>query len=88
MVEAKDRKLSVPTMDQFNSVTSSGVHWTVEGKTVLIGKRSLLEEKKVRYLPSLDDRVDELQRQGRTKMYIAVERQFARLVAVSGKKVL
>ena len=42
VVGAKDRSLSVPTVEGFNSVTGGGVHGTVEGKTVLIGKRSLL----------------------------------------------
>jgi len=83
VVGAKDRKLSVPTVDQFNSVTGGGVYGIVEGKKILIGKRSLLEEKNVQHLASLDDRADELQRQGRTVMYVAVDGQFAGLVAVS-----
>ena len=83
VVGARDRKLSVPTVDQFNSVTGGGVHGTVEGKKVLIGKRSLLEEKNVQNLAALDSRADELQKQGRTVMFVAVDQQFAGLVAVS-----
>ena len=83
VVGAKDRKLSVPTVEQFNSVTGGGVHGMVEGKAILIGKRSLLEEQDVQQLAALDDRADELQRQGRTVMYVAVDKQFAGLVAVS-----
>lgn len=83
VVGAKDRKLSVPTVDQFNSVTGGGVHGTVEGKKVVIGKRSLLAERNVQNLAALDSRADELQKQGRTVMYVAVDGQFAGLVAVS-----
>ena len=36
--------VNVPTVEDFNSVTGGGVHGTVEGKQVLIGKRSLLAE--------------------------------------------
>ena len=80
---AKDRKLSVPTVEQFDSVTGGGVLGTVDGKSVLIGKRSLLADKNVQHLASLDERADELQRQGRTVMFVAVNGQFAGLVAVS-----
>lgn len=83
VVGAKDRNLSVPAVDQFNSVTGGGVYGTVEGKKTLVGNRSLLEEKNVQHLSTLDERADELQRQGRTVMYIAVDGQFAGLVAVS-----
>jgi P-type Cu+ transporter len=80
---AKDQGLSVPTVAEFNSVTGGGVHGIVEGKKVLIGKRSLLASQIVQNLAALDDRADELQRQGRTVMYVGVDHQFAGLVAVS-----
>ncbi|MBI2806607.1 MAG: heavy metal translocating P-type ATPase [Planctomycetes bacterium] len=83
VVGAKDRNLSVPTVEEFNSVTGGGVHGTVEGKKVLIGKRSLLASENVQNLAALDARADELQQQGRTVMYVAVDQKLAGLVAVS-----
>lgn len=83
VVGAKDRNLTVPTVAEFNSITGGGVQGTVEGKTVLIGRRSLLADKGVQSLAALDDRADELQRQGRTVMFVAVDGKFAGLVAVS-----
>jgi len=80
---AKDRGLSLPTVEDFDSVTGGGVHGRVERKAVLIGKRSLLADQEVQNIASLDDRADELQRQGRTVMFVAVDQQFAGLVAVS-----
>lgn len=83
VVGAKDRGISLPAVDEFDSVTGGGVHGRVEGKAILIGKRSLLADKGVQNIASLDDRADELQRQGRTVMFVAVDQQFAGLVAVS-----
>ena len=80
---AKDRGLTLPTVEEFDSVTGGGVHGRVEGKIILIGKRSLLASKNVQNLAVLDGRADELQQQGRTVMYVAVDQQFAGLVAVS-----
>ena len=80
---AKDRILSIPTVAEFNSVTGGGVQGSVEGRSVLVGKRSLLADRKVQNLAELDQRADELQSQGRTVMFVAVDQQFAGLVAVS-----
>ena len=83
VVGAQERGLAVPAIEGFDSVTGGGVHGTVEGKAVLIGKRSLLADRDVQGLAALDDRADALQRQGRTVMYAAVDGQFAGLLAVS-----
>ncbi len=80
---AKDRGLTIPTVEQFDSVTGGGVHGKVEGKNVLIGMRSLLGDKNVQNLAALDDRADTLQKQGCTVMFVAVDQQFAGLLAVS-----
>ena len=80
---AKDRNLDLSSVDDFDSVTGGGVHGTVGGKRVLIGKRSLLADKDVSNLSALDDRADELQGQGRTVMYVAVDGKFSGVVAVS-----
>ena len=83
VVGAKDKKLSVPTVDQFNSMTGGGVSGTVEGRTLLIGKRPLLADRDVQNLAALDARADELQQQGRTVMFVAIDQRFAGLLAVS-----
>lgn len=80
---AKERQITLPPVEDFDSVTGGGVHGTVDGNGVLIGKRSLLAERGVQDVGQLDERADELQTQGRTVMYVAVDGQFAGLVAVS-----
>jgi len=83
VVGAQDRKIELPNVEDFDSVTGGGVHAKVDGKTVLIGKRSLLVEQSVSGVASLDAQADELQRQGRTVMYVAVDQLFAGLIAVA-----
>jgi Cu+-exporting ATPase len=80
---AKERNLAVATVADFDSVTGGGVHGRVAGKTVLIGKRALLADKQVQNLAILDSRAEALQSQGRTVMFVAVDQQFAGLLAVS-----
>jgi len=83
VVGAQDRNIELPSVEDFDSVTGGGVHAKVEGRAVLIGKRSLLVEQGVSGVDALDARADELQRQGRTVMYVAVDQQFAGLIAVA-----
>ena len=80
---AKDRNLALSSVEDFDSVTGGGVYGTVDGKQVLIGKRPFLAEKDVSNLSALDERADELQRQGGTVMYVALDGRFSGLVAVS-----
>jgi Cu+-exporting ATPase len=80
---AKARDLTLASVDDFDSVTGGGVHGSVDGVKVLIGKRSLMEENGTSNFSILDDRADELQQQGRTVTYVAVDGTFAGLVAVS-----
>ena len=80
---ARDRDLALSSVDGFDSVTGGGVHGSVEGTKVVIGKRSLLEENGTSNISGLDDRANELQQQGRTVIYVAVGGTFAGLLAVS-----
>jgi P-type Cu+ transporter len=80
---ARDRGHALLAVDEFNSVTGGGVQGKVAGKTVLIGNRSQLAAEGVQNPALLDDRADELQQQGHTVIYVAVDHQSAGLVAVS-----
>ena len=51
---AKDRDIQTVSVENFDSITGGGVHGTVGGREVLIGKRPLLEEKDVQGLAALE----------------------------------
>lgn len=80
---AATRRISVPAVAQFDSVTGGGARGNVEGREVLVGKRAWLAEEGMADLAALDDRANALQQQGRTVMHVAVDRRFAGLIAVS-----
>jgi Cu+-exporting ATPase len=80
---ATARSMAVPVVADFDSVTGGGARGNVEGRAVLVGKRAWLAEEGVADLAALDDRASALQQQGRTVMHVAVDGQFAGLIAVS-----
>ncbi len=80
---AKERGITLTSAEEFDSITGGGVRGKVDGKQVLIGKRSLLKENGVSETDALSDRAEQLEQQGRTVMFVAVEGKLAGIVAVS-----
>lgn len=83
MTGAKERQIQLANVKDFESVTGGGVHGNIDGQQVLVGKRSLLMERGTQGLNALDERAEGLQEEGRTVIYVAVDQQFAGIVAVS-----
>jgi Cu+-exporting ATPase len=80
---ARARKVTIADVQDFQSVTGGGVSGIVAGRTVLVGQKSLLVDHHVGGLSTQDDRADQWRRAGRTVLYVAIDRQFAGLLAVS-----
>jgi Cu+-exporting ATPase len=70
-------------VEGFESQPGKGVRGAVSGKTVLVGKRALLEESGVSGLDKLDDLAHELQQEGQTVIWIARDQKPAGLLAIS-----
>lgn len=80
---AREGNLELSPVNDFDSITGGGVRGSVDGTKVLIGNRPLLEKNGASNFSVLDERAVELQRQGRTVMYVALDGVFAGLIAVS-----
>lgn len=79
---AKERRIQLPTVEQFRAVTARGVAGKIEGVEALVGSRKLLEEAGVDF-SSLASALEELETQGKTAMLVAHGGRLAGLVAVA-----
>ncbi|HLG27836.1 MAG TPA: heavy metal translocating P-type ATPase, partial [Paenisporosarcina sp.] len=70
-----DGKLSV---ESFEAIPGHGIRAVVDGSNILIGTRKLLNESKVSFN---ETEASELESQGKTVMFIAVEGKYAGLIA-------
>lgn len=77
VTESYDQPL--PSAENFVSLTGRGVSAEVEGKTVLLGSRRLMEEQQI---PFADDR-QSWEDEGKTVLYMAVDGQPAAVLAVA-----
>ncbi len=83
VVAAKEKELNLSDVADFDSITGGGVHGTVDGKQIMIGKQDLLRGKNTAGIESMSERAIELQNQGRTVMFAAIDGRFAGIVAVA-----
>ncbi|MBL9148121.1 MAG: copper-translocating P-type ATPase [Phycisphaerae bacterium] len=67
----------------FRAIVGHGVEATVEGRSVLVGKASLLSERGI--LVTLAERAGELAAAGKTPMFVAVDGHEAGIVAVADR---
>jgi Cu+-exporting ATPase len=80
-VAAKDRKLAVPSVADFDSVTGNGVRGKVDGATTLVGKRAFVGDEGIS--DALLSKADKLQSEGSTVVWISRNGQNIGFIAVS-----
>ena len=79
---AKDRGVRLEEPTSFDSVTGKGIQAAVDGHEVIVGRRSLLQDRSVDPTP-LDGVVERLAAEGKTAIYAAVDGAPAGVVAVA-----
>ena len=79
---AREREIAFVPVDEFTSTTGGGVAGLVDGRRVLVGQRSFVEES-CSIPAALDEAATEFQQAGQTAMFVAVDSQAAGLLVVS-----
>jgi P-type Cu2+ transporter len=79
---AAGRGIDVRAPEKFDSVPGLGIEARVDGRQVLIGNRRLMEREGIN-TSGLEGRVQALASDGKTAMYVAVDKKMAGAVAVA-----
>lgn len=79
---AKEKNISLSSVNEFNSITGKGVLGTVEEKRIAIGNKKLLEEFKID-TADLIEKAEALRRDGHTAMFVVIENQLAGILSVA-----
>ncbi len=77
---AESRGLEVAEATAFQNVPGHGIRATVDGQSVLVGNRNLLEEEGIDPQPATET-MEQLERAGKTAMLVAVDGRLAGVVA-------
>lgn len=79
---AKEKKLTLPSVENFESLTGLGVKADVAERTVFIGSKRLLDQQGID-TSSLAEQAKALGEEGKSPLYVAVDNELAALVAVA-----
>jgi Cu+-exporting ATPase len=78
----KDRGISLKDVSEFEAIPGYGIKAIVDGKAVLVGTRKLMADSLVT-ISGAFDKMEELEKAGKTAMLVALNGEFAGLVAVA-----
>jgi Cu+-exporting ATPase len=78
---ARERGLLLPNTEEFQSVTGQGIHVTIDGSAVVVGRPSFIAEQVGKVNP-FRARVTELEEAGRTVVVVGRENEFLGLIAL------
>ncbi|WP_455206637.1 heavy metal translocating P-type ATPase [Kaarinaea lacus] len=79
---AKAKNLLLHNVDEFNSVTGQGVTGTIDAKAIALGNTKLMKANGID-INAMQDRMEQLRREGQTVMLLAVDRSLVALVGVA-----
>jgi Cu+-exporting ATPase len=79
---AEERGLKLSEPESFNSIPGHGVEANAEGSEILLGNRKLMKERGVDF-STLMSQAEALEVDGKTVMFVALNRQAAGLIAVA-----
>ncbi|SEM14937.1 Cu+-exporting ATPase [Mesobacillus persicus] len=78
----KEQGIELKDVQSFEAIPGFGIKATVEGKDLLVGTRKLMNKYEISISDSLE-KMDTLEREGKTAMLVAVDGKFAGMVAVA-----
>ena len=77
---AEERNLELKPIEEFNAIPGHGIEVKIDGKTILIGNKKLIDEKNIN-IDNMDS--DKLADEGKTPMYIAINGTLRGIIAVA-----
>ncbi|AIE80408.1 heavy metal translocating P-type ATPase [Bacillus tropicus] len=78
----KEKKINIPSSGTFEAIPGFGIESVVEGKQLLIGTRRLMKKFNID-IEEVSKSMEELEREGKTAMLIAINKEYAGIVAVA-----
>jgi len=80
---ARERGVKPPAVTDFQSTTGAGVSGRVDERIVLVGKPDFLRAHGINDLAKLETKAVELQREGQTVIFVAIDGRAAGVIAVA-----
>ncbi|WP_429222875.1 heavy metal translocating P-type ATPase [Methanobacterium oryzae] len=80
---AEEENIEILESTDFDTFGGKGVYASVDSKKILVGNRALLEDREVKISADNEDKIFQLENEGKTAILIAINNEFAGIVAVA-----
>jgi Cu+-exporting ATPase len=80
--KAMEEGLTLLDPKDFQAIAGQGIEATIDSKRILLGNKKMMDERKVN-LNGMADRSEQLSREGKTPMFLAVDGEMAGVIAVA-----
>ena len=80
--KAKEEKINLSPVENFQAISGHGVSATLENKKILLGTRKLMADNKINAV-AWEEKIINLESQGKTAMILAVDNELIGLIAVA-----
>jgi len=79
---AREEKISPLTVSNFQAIPGKGIRAKIEEKEILLGTRNLMKENNI-LTQDIEEKMSELENEGKTVMILATDKKIAGLIAVA-----
>lgn len=80
--EAEDREIKLKSLSNFNAIPGHGIEVSIDGDCVILGNKKLMDQEKIELL-DLEEISNKFATEGKTPMYIAINKKLAGIIAVA-----
>ncbi|WP_125152964.1 heavy metal translocating P-type ATPase [Clostridium rectalis] len=79
---AKERNIELKEVEEFVAILGQGIKVSIDGKIILLGNKKLMKENDID-LNQIQNTSEKLAQEGKTPMYISIEKKLAGIIAVA-----
>ena len=80
---AKERKVNLQAVENFESITGGGIKGKINGQTIILGKQKFIEDQKIVIPQDLKIKAEELQEKAQTVIWLAVNQKVMGMLGIS-----
>ena len=77
-----EKDINFKNLENFKAIPGHGIEVIIDNKKILLGNRKLMNERNISLL-NLENKSDELAREGKTPMYISIDNNIGGIIAVA-----
>jgi Cu+-exporting ATPase len=81
--KAKENGIPITSPDSFEAISGHGLKATYSNHTIMIGNRKMMEDNQVAVTESVDAKLSEFEKEGKTAVLIAIDKTLSGIIAIS-----